>query len=489
MRLFSDNPDFYPTPVGVIEKMLMNENIVGKRVLEPSAGSGNIVSYLQLNGAKDVIACENDRHNLKLLNGMCNIIAEDFLTVTSDMVSHVDYIVMNPPFSKGVSHIMHAYSIAPSGCTIIALCNTDSVISRHYYRANRELCELITLNGQQERLGRVFQSAERTTDVDVTLIKLYKPNTGGNEFDGYFLSDDEHEDDYRASEGLVRYNVVRELVSRYVAAVKMFDKVLQISEDINKTAEYVDYEIDENGNQHAHSYGCPPITFGATKDDGKLRHSVVTHDLYKKELQKYYWHIIFRKLKMEKYATKQLREQINKFIEQNENTPFTMSNIYRVINIVVQTNGQRMQSAMIEAFDMICSFSAENSTAGETWKTNANYMVNKKFIVPSMTDVRWGGGFGLTWYSAITDKIEDICKVLCTLTGVDYDTIGTLYTRCNDKTIQWGQWFEWGFFRCKGFKKGTMHFEFLDEDVWFKFNYECSKLKGWNLPKKSPKKK
>lgn len=25
---------------------------------------------------------------------------------------------------------------------------------------------------------------------------------------------------------------------------------------------------------------------------------------------------------------------------------------------------------------------------------------------------------------------------------------------------------------CKGFKKGTMHFEFLDEDVWFKFNYE-----------------
>lgn len=102
-----------------------------------------------------------------------------------------------------------------------------------------------------------------------------------------------------------------------------------------------------------------------------------------------------------------------------------------------------------------------------------------------MTDVRWGGGLGITWHSATTDKIEDICKVLCTLTGVDYDTIGTLYTRCDDKTIQWGTWFEWGFFRCKGFKKGTMHFEFLDEDVWFKFNYECAKIKGWNLPKKT----
>lgn len=60
MRLFSDNPDFYPTPSEVIEKMLMNEDIIGKRVLEPSAGSGNIVRYLQRNGVKDVIACEND---------------------------------------------------------------------------------------------------------------------------------------------------------------------------------------------------------------------------------------------------------------------------------------------------------------------------------------------------------------------------------------------------------------------------------------------
>ena len=53
-----------------------------------------------------------------------------------------------------------------------------------------------------------------------------------------------------------------------------------------------------------------------------------------------------------------------------------------------------------------------------------------------------------------------------------------------------GEWFVWGFFRCRGYKKGTMHFEFPDEDVWYKFNYEVAKLRGWNLPKKSsPKQK
>ena len=38
-----------------------------------------------------------------------------------------------------------------------------------------------------------------------------------------------------------------------------------------------------------------------------------------------------------------------------------------------------------------------------------------------------------------------------------------------------------GFFRIRGYKKGTMHFEFLDEDVWNKFNYEVARIKGWQL--------
>lgn len=37
------NRDFYPTPIDVIEKMLIGVDISGKIILEPSAGSGNIV--------------------------------------------------------------------------------------------------------------------------------------------------------------------------------------------------------------------------------------------------------------------------------------------------------------------------------------------------------------------------------------------------------------------------------------------------------------
>ena len=501
MKLFSQNPDFYPTPERVIAQMMIGEDIIGKRVLEPSAGSGNIVRWLKRNGAQEVIACEKDQHLRKLLNGECRLIAEDFLQVTSDEVSHVDYIVMNPPFSRGAEHILHAYEIAPANCTIVALCNTSNVTGRSYSKTNNLLAETVKLHGSREDLGSVFDDdAERTTRCEVSLLKLYKQGSGDSEFADYFFSSfDEDSLEGNGKEGLMSYNFVRDIVNRYVSAVKLFDSVLQASKEINDLADFYDFktvtdQFTGESKQERVSYGSVPVRFGAivVKDDERLASegTAITHDQYKKALQKHYWKIIFQKLHMEKYATAQLRDQINKFVEQQTNVPFTMKNVYRVIDIVIQTNGQRMQKALVEAFDTICSFSAENSTAGETWKTNANYMINRKFIVPYIVSVGWSGTFEVDYSDYVHRKcemIEDVVKALCTITGRDYDTIGSLrrFIYNNRDKIKFGEWFEWGFFRCKGFKKGTMHFEFLDEDVWFKFNYECAKLRGWNLPKKT----
>lgn len=60
MKIFTDNPDFYPTPNAVIEQMMMGEDYIGKIILEPSAGKGNIVDWMKENNAGEVIACEND---------------------------------------------------------------------------------------------------------------------------------------------------------------------------------------------------------------------------------------------------------------------------------------------------------------------------------------------------------------------------------------------------------------------------------------------
>lgn len=478
MNLFTENADFYPTPTDVINTMMLGEDILGKTILEPSAGSGNIVSWLKDNGAVDVIACEKDKTLQKLLAGKCELISDDFLSVTSDQVSHVDYIVMNPPFSDGIRHIKHAFDIAPTGCTVISLCNSSN-LERRYSSERQELYELVELYGCSEYLGTVFDAAERKTNVGVSLIKLYKTGEDEDEFTNYFFSNEDDLLDKNETEGIVQYNVVRDMVNRYTSAVKLFDETMEVANKINDVAKFSDSKFD-----------YVPIRFATVDTNGNA--VSISRQQYKKQLQKYYWRIIFNKLNMEKYATNGLREQINKFVEKQVNVPFTMHNIYQVINMVVQTTGQRMDKALLEAFDLICSFSAENSTAGEKWKTNANYMINRKFIVPYMTDydVRYStlNEYMSLNYGGNVTRIEDVIKALCYITGTNYDNITNLRDFVYRSNLSYGTWYEWSFFRIKGFKKGTMHFEFLDEDIWIKFNQQVAKQRGWVLPKKSKRK-
>ena len=477
MRLFTDNSDFYPTPEEVINTMMIGENIIGKVILEPSAGSGNIVRWLKENGAGEVIACEKDKRLQKLLASECQLLAEDFLSVTAEQVSHIDYIVMNPPFSEGIRHIRHAFEIAPAGCTIVALCNSTN-LEKTWNSDYVTFQELVKLYGNSEYIGTAFGTAERKTDVGISVVKLYKEGEADEEFADYMFSNEEDMLEANETEGLVQYNVVRDMVNRYIYAVKLFDETMAASKKINEVARF----DDETG-------GFLPIEFVIVDHNRKVVQ--VSRQQHKKQLQRYYWRIIFRKLNMEKYATNGLREQLNRFIEKQVEVPFTMHNVYQLLNMVIQTTGQRMDKALLEAFDLICSLSAENSTAGEKWKTNANYMVNRKFIVPYMTsyDARWPRDYVTLSYSSNETKVIDVVKALCYITGTNYDSIRPLNGLIYESKIPYGQWFEWGFFRVKAFKKGTMHFEFLDEAVWAKFNQAVAKQRGWVLPKKSGNKR
>ena len=353
------NRDFYPTPDNVIAQMLQNSDITGKVILEPSAGKGNIVDYLQRNGAKEVIACEKVPDLQRILATMCEVISDDFLKVTAEQVSHIDMIVMNPPFSADEDHILHAYEIAPAGCEIIALCNS-STLSNSFYNKRERLRELIKLHGSDEYFGEVFSDAERKTNVSVSCVRLFKDGEKENEFDGYFSME---EDDFEVEgDGIIRYDFVRDLVQRYVNAVSMYDDVMEQNNKINElTATFSDYGIK----------------FGAYNSSSSNHFTKITRDIFKKKLQKDAWNYLFGKMNMDKYVTSKVRENINAFIEQQVNVPFTMKNIYRMVQMIIGTHAERMDKCLVEAFDLICSFSAENSTAGEKWKTNSDYMINK----------------------------------------------------------------------------------------------------------------
>ena len=461
--------DFYPTPVAVIEDMLANIWVHDKVILEPSAGKGNIVDYLQLCNAKEVIACELNPELAIIVAAKCNLIALDFFSLTAEQVSHIDMIVMNPPFSADEKHILHAWEIAPGGCEIIALCNSETLNNR-YTRNRAILRELIELNGSSRGLNQCFVDAERETAVDVSIVHLFKPATGEMEFDGYF---DMHEEEEKQENAIMTYNSIQDVVSRYVGAVKMFDSVIDASKTINDMINPISSGLG--------------IHFGATSSTNSSNN--ITRDLFKKALQKSAWRSVFHKFNMNKYVTQKLMGDINKFVEQQTAVPFTVKNIYKMIDLIIGTHAERMDNVLVEAFDKICSFSSENSTAGEKWKTNSNYKVNQKFIIPYMcsNDSRWPNQYVHLGYSRY-QELDDIVKALCYLKGIDYNTTTNIYGFVNSFNMEWGTWHSWGFFEIRGYKKGTMHFKFASIKLWEDFNRKVGEIKGWQLPRKTDNK-
>jgi len=448
--------EFYPTPSHVIDTMLEGFNTTGKIILESSAGKGNIVDFLKVQNAADILACETNADLRAILANKCNVIENDFFDLTSEKISHIDAIIMNPPFSNADKHILHAWQIAPPGCTIISLCNSETVRNQHS-RLRGELGVLIAENGHENSLGNCFSEAERYTDVSVSVVRLLKPGASyDTEFSGFFLEDDPAEHQENA---LMPYNEIRSLVNRYISAIKLFDQQIELGLQMNTLTR---------------PFSSSKISFTCT-EEGKPR---LRND-YKKELQKHAWSYIFEKMKLNRHSTQGLRQDINKFVEQQQNIPFTMRNIYHMLDIVIGTTASRMDKALIEVFEKLTKHYDENRFGVEGWKTNSHYLLNEKFIMPWVCEISWSGKMSVRYNSAET--VDDFVKALCYITGMNYDKCTNLSRFVSDMNCEFGKWYSWGFFEIKGFKKGTMHFKFQDTNLWALFNNNIGRIKGYPL--------
>lgn len=458
------NKDFYPTPPEVIEYMLQTVSIRNKIVLEPSAGSGNIVDYVLKMGAKKVLTCEIEPKLQYLLSTKSTFLKDDFLKVTPAEVSFIDLVVMNPPFSADETHILHAFKIMPSGCQLIALCNFETINNANS-KNRAELLTLIQKYGYYEEIGSVFAQSERKTNVNIGLINILKPASKqdiDDEFTNYFDLSPEYEN--VNDNGLIATDEIKQIVSRYVGAMRLYDKAIETGINMNGVIEpFISYLPYQNRDK---------LVFTATQN-GKVKQK----EEFKLELQKAAWKYIFATLKMDKYLTVKSEAEINKFVETQQKIPFKVANIYAMIDFLIATQRKRMEEAIIDVFE---AFTYDKNNQ---YKTNSNYLLNRKFIVDGLVEANFSGGlrFRYSYGSSRYVSLYDFEKVLCFLTGTNYDKIQTLKSRSYE-SLKPNTLYTSTFFEFKVYQKGTGHFTFIDENVWAIFNREVGRIKGFAIP-------
>ncbi len=528
MSIFN-NKDFYPTPPDVAQMMLQQVNVTGKVVLEPSMGKGDLVDVIRSFSPKEILGCEkSDELRAISRSKVDRVLTNDFLELNKNDVSHIDCIIANPPFSSGAKHLLKMWDIAPEGCEIVCLINRNT-LQLDYSKERLELNEVIKTYGTTTNLGEAFTTAERKTHVEVSMVYLFKPITDEEDlFDFYFDMDSQHEPNSDI-EGIMPHNNVREIVNRYVGAIKYFDEVNTAQKRMNALIEPLNS-----------SYGAIKFT---AKDRDK---NEFTYESFRIELQKNAWSVVFNKLGAEKYMTESLKGDLNKFIEQQRNVPFTMSNIYKMLQLVIGTHGQRMEKVVLQVFDWLTEHHYGNRYQKEGWKTNSEYIVNERFILPYVPiEPNISCGMPYVSYSPnhrAKGNVDDLMKSLCYLTGKDYteknslrwmfdyggkvveckQINGTIDSQDRDPEMtyltknvhgqettfiykedkdyyykycassrkltrykRWGKWFNWNdLLDIRVYKKGTVHGRFRDKKVWKRFNQSAAKSKGFQLASK-----
>lgn len=120
-------PQLFPTPPELAARMVEEADIQpGQQVLEPSAGTGNIIEACRrasLSAA--VVAVELNTRLAQSLRGRHDIpvVCGDFLEQNGNL-GKFDRVLMNPPFANGadIQHIKHAIGFLKPGGRLVAIC-------------------------------------------------------------------------------------------------------------------------------------------------------------------------------------------------------------------------------------------------------------------------------------------------------------------------------------------------------------------------------
>jgi hypothetical protein len=394
---------------------------------------------------------------------------------------------MNPPFSNGDEHLLKAWDILHEG-HIVCLLNEQTILNPHTNR-RKLLKTIIDQHGSVEYLGDCFTEADRPTDCRIAMVRLEKKEKSAK-FDFKFDTTDER-----------KFDFTEEVAADNIALNDLTGAMLRQYERTKDA--YVNYIKARN----------ELAFYGGGLTDGSESVGKMAEENYTGNISESYngfidsfkasaWSRIINKLGMGKFLTNRVMQDFNKFKKTQGAMDLTRENIYALINMLFENRVNILDTAVVDVFDLFTKYHSDNRCHVEGWKTNTAWKVNQKIILPYYVSYgsycstsslkQFGDRFSI---SSKHGEFSDIDKVMCYLTGTDYNECYTLYEALQRKfqalgSVRTGDVFdntgESQFFTFKFWKKGTLHITFKDPKVWEEFNFRACKGKNW-LPAEEEK--
>lgn len=464
------NDTFYPTPRDVVWQMIRpyTRRMRDLQILEPSAGKGDILDVL-------VDGCRADKKNLYcieledelayiLQSKGYQLIDRDFTTYTGQY--DFDLILMNPPFNAGVTHLLRAWEILRNG-DIVCLLNAET-IKNPYSTMRQVLKNLIASHGSVEEIGKPFLGSQRSTAVEVVLVRLHKETP---ELDIEFGDDYQKEqiviDEEFLANPLAKADMIEALVAQYEAARRL-------TVEINTLQKQRYFYLKDAIPPYFHADFAKPVQKGNLNEELQ-------------NLNAMFWRYVFEQTAVGRGTTSEFQRKFTEFRQSSSYLAFTRENVLEVFGTFVLNKGQIMDQCMNEVFDSITAFHEKNKIHNEGWKTNKSWKVAQKIIWPYGVDYnnKWGN-FTLDYRR--TEFLSDLDKVMCYLQGCTIDDIVTIKATLQDRFGELGRTVPMSdyadviqstFFDIRFFKKGTTHLTFRSEELWQDFNTAVAKSRNW----------
>lgn len=488
----SADSDFYPTPSAVAGRLFagVKWNHV-KTVLEPSAGKGDLIHHAMKRNkryyyrgsyynreALDIDCIEVDPNLRAILTANdLRVVHDDFLTFTTR--KRYDLIVMNPPFSEGDLHLLHALELCENGGQIACILNAETL--RNPFTNSRKLLikKLREMRASINYIADAFARAERGARVDVAIININIPSA--------FADDSLWEGMRKAHEERFTTDSKNELAP---------------SDNVERLIREHDL-MCEAGIQLMRTYSgiAPHIDFISLKVcDYSLSQDEITEAVnrYLRSIRGKYWQQLFDLPALKNRMTSQMQKQYSELITDMRKYEFSRFNIQQVIERIMSQLVTGVEDAILKCFEKLSDEHSYNQNVKNDnihyyngWKTNKAHYVNMKVIIPTYgcfaRGYRWTGrsykdsaeGLDVHGCFGVLDDLEKALNYLDNGETVSTDLFSALKEAADaGRSSKISCKYFWVTF----YKKGTCHITFKDRKVVDRLNIYVGRTRSWLPP-------